>query len=1200
MLEFGVLGPLQVLEDGQAVALPRRRQRALLAVLLLHTGVALSSDRLIEELWGERPPRTARDALQNYVSQLRKVLGAGVLRTHDAGYALELEPDQLDLCRFERWCAEAKASPDAAGQAEKLRAALGLWRGEPLADLVYEPFAALEIARLQELRLATTLDLFDAELELRSGDRLPEIDALIERHPYDERLRGQQMLALYRAGRQSDALDAYQTTRRLLDEELGLEPGPALRELEQAILSQDPALSIQTRLPSPIPASRRTVTVLFANLVDSTSQIEHLDPEATDALLSCYFQAARTAVEHHGGTLDKVSGDTVMAVFGVPKAHEDDALRAVRAAVDIRDALDVLEGRLEARIGIDTGEVFTGGSNVLVTGGTVNLAKRLEQDALAGEILIGAATLRLIRDAVKAEPIAPLHRGEEEPRFAFRVLDVSAGAPGIARRFDLPLIGREQDFAQLKQAWELVQRERYCQVITVLGEAGIGKTRLILELISELGEQATVLTGTCVSYGEGATYLPLDQMLQQAGESFTTLTVGASSTGEISFLVRRRFEDLATHRPHLLIFEDVHWAEATLLDLIDDLGEKVKAPILCLCSARPDLQEAHPTGGRTVVELAALSEAQTQQLVDSLVADLDPELRTRIVETSEGNPLFTEQLVSHAYAEGPKSLDRVPPSIEALLASRLDLLNREDRVGLQHAAVIGPEFTTRAIEALGSVETLPNLERRGLVHLRGDRFHIHHVLIRDVAYMGIPKAERAALHERYADWLEGVTDESVDTLDEIVGYHLEQAAHYKRQLGQVDPELTERAGAWLSTAGRRALSREDQRAAASLLARAVELTRMTRFDVHLELDLAVAVPDPQESAEIAEAAAERAQKTGDKTAEAIARVVAIERHLLANVSAVDELEVSALAALSLVDEVNDHRGLVHVWSALGMVASVRGHFDKWAEASEHTLIHSRVTGHLRGAYGLSAALVAGPRPADEALRTLQSHTDIADAPEVQLYSAWLLAMLGSFDEAWAIAYEASKRARDTGSLGVEHQLAGIATLAGDHEAAATYRRAFCTYIESLGGLAHLSSHAPELGRSLCKLGHFDAAKPLAQLGRELGDEHDALTQILWRQVEALVLAHAGDHVQASSVGREAVAIAARTDALNTHADALCDLSEVLMLAGHVEEATEELGRALRLYEQKRNLVMAEQVRTRLNELTLSRDRELPGIQPGLR
>jgi DNA-binding SARP family transcriptional activator len=324
-MDFRILGPLEAVEGGRAVELPRQKHRALLATLLLRAGEPVSADRLIEDLWGESPPRTARDALQNYVSLLRKALGADVVVTRGAGYLLNVAPEQVDAHRFERLADEARASGTVEERAEKLRGALALWRGPPLADVAYEPFAAVEIARLEELRLAATQELIDAELGLgRHVDLVPELETLIQEHPFDERLRGQLMLALYRSGRQAEALDAYREARRVLDEELGLEPGPPLRELEQAILRHDAAL--HAAAPVRAQPSRRTVTVLFAGHPDGDR-----DPETVAVELT----ALRIAVERHGGMTERFAGDAAMAVFGAQKIQEDDALRAALGRADV-------------------------------------------------------------------------------------------------------------------------------------------------------------------------------------------------------------------------------------------------------------------------------------------------------------------------------------------------------------------------------------------------------------------------------------------------------------------------------------------------------------------------------------------------------------------------------------------------------------------------------------------------------------------------------------------------------------------------------------------------------------------------------------------------------------------------------------------------------------------------------------------------
>ena len=727
MLELRILGPLEVLADGEPVALPRKKQRALLALLLLRAGEVVSTDELIEELWGGQPPATAKDALQNYVSQLRKALGPDVIVTRDPGYVLEATAEQTDLGRFERLVADARGE-DAKARAAKLREAIDLWRGPPLADLAYESFTGLETARLEELRASAQADLVDSELELGwHAELIAELETTIAERPFDERPRAQLMLALYRAGRQADALEAYHQARRTLDEELGLEPGAQLRELEQAILRQDTALDAPLAAPVVLEERRKTVTILFADLVESTELAEALDPEALRRVLDGYFAAARRAIEGHGGTIEKFIGDAVMAVFGVPVAHEDDALRAVRAAVDTRAAVAALGEaverehglRLELRTGINTGDVYVGdpGHGGLVTGNAVNVAKRIEQAAPSGSIMLGAATLELVRDAVRVKAVKP---SKEKPLPAFRLLELVAGAPSVARYLEAELVGREDELRRLLAGFEEAKGEPPSQVVAVVGEPGIGKTRLANELVALVERDAAVLTGRCVSYGEGATYLPLREMIDgldlgtvlgeaedaelvaQRVSELVGLAEGTAPAGEGAWAVRRLFEALARQRPLLLVFEDVHWAEPTLLDLIEQLGERASGPILAVCIARPELLDERPAWAGRALVLEPLAEKESVALLASLPGgdELTAEARGRIVEVAAGNPLFAEQLFAYVAERGTGVLDDVPPSVEALLESRLDLLDSDERALLQRAAVVGREFAHRALVEL--------------------------------------------------------------------------------------------------------------------------------------------------------------------------------------------------------------------------------------------------------------------------------------------------------------------------------------------------------------------------------------------------------------------------------------------------------------------------------------------------------------------
>ncbi len=630
-IEFRVLGPLEVLVEGCALELKRRKQRSLLALLLLHSGEIVSTDQLIEELWAGKPPKAAVGSLQNLVSALRKQLGAETVETQAPGYRLAVDADHVDLNRFERLVATAGETEDARRRADLLREALALWRGPALADLAFEQFAQIPIARLEEQRTAAREDLVAAELELgRHAQLVGELEALVAKHPLRERLRGQLMLALYRSGRQAEALEAYRHAREALVDELGIDPSPELQQLEQAILRHDQELNLPTRVaaPSPEPDRRKTVTVLFTDVVDSTALGAALDPEVMRAVMSRYFDSVRTIVEGHGGTVEKFIGDAAMATFGIPQQHEDDALRAVRAAVELRQAITGLNADLQRdhgvaiqiRSAINTGEVVAGHSasgEPFATGNAINVAMKLHESALPAEIVLGQQTQSLVHGTVTTEPVDEVEMGGTVGCVAaHRVVSLSETME-LRRSRRAPLVGREDELARLRQAFEQARVENRSQVLTILGDAGVGKSRLALELASSLGDEARFVVGRCLSYGEGATYLPLAEIVRQiapkrprsvitsllAGDEdaeliATRLTeligeaAGEGPTGEVFWAARRLFEALAGQRPLVVVLEDVHWAEASLLDLVEYLESWISdAPVLVLCMARPSLLE---------------------------------------------------------------------------------------------------------------------------------------------------------------------------------------------------------------------------------------------------------------------------------------------------------------------------------------------------------------------------------------------------------------------------------------------------------------------------------------------------------------------------------------------------------------------------------------------------------------------------------
>jgi class 3 adenylate cyclase/tetratricopeptide (TPR) repeat protein len=941
---------------------------------------------------------------------------------------------------------------------------------------------------------------------------------------------------------------------------------------------------------------RKVVTVLFCDVVGSTSLGESSDPEALQGLLARYFERMKAIVDGHGGSVEKFIGDAVMAVFGVPAAHEDDALRATHAALEMLAALPELG--IKGRIGVNTGEVVTDTGERLATGDAVNVAARLQQAAAPDEILIGQATLDLTQGLAEVETVGPLDlKGKSEPVPAFRLLSIR----GVqARRHEPRFVGRERELASIAAAWERARTEQRCELFSIVGDAGVGKSRLVAEAMASI--DAPVLRGRCLPYGEGITYWPVVEVLKQLDALPTDVAAAAAirsllgesdqatSAEEIAWAVRKLFEQEA---PLVVVLDDIQWGEETFLDLVEGVSLfSSGAPILFVCLARPELLDRRPHWPVTF-RLEPLGDGAVDELIGEQVP---PEFRVRIARAAGGNPLFLTEMLAMAASSG--DID-VPPTLRALLAARLDQLDEAERSVLERGAVEGEVFHRGAVQALAPEETqitprLAALVRRELIRPDqaqfpgDDGFRFRHLLIRDAAYDSLPKSIRAELHDRFAAWLEEHGADLVE-LDEIVGYHLEQAARYKLELGQPDPVLAERAGRRLAGAGRRALWRSDEPAAAVLLERALVLTRPHRLDIYLELDLADAFwrTDVQRSVLVADAAVGRAREAGDGVAELVARVVAARHGTRVGDKSIDELELVAREALPVFEQADDHDGLLHIWRGLTRAAAMRGHYGEAQAATERALAYSRRTGWppLSGpSTGLPGALTLGPEPADSALRTLDAWLPDAPHPRTLLFRALLLAMLARFDIAVPLADEAGARLKERSGDHGGFALAGVASLAGDHETAAHHLRAYCDFLREHNHRSHLSTYAPQLGWELCALNRHEEAENLAQLGRELGYEHDIHTQLMWRRVQALVHARRGEHTEADRLAREAISIVDRTDMLNLQGDARCDLAAVLASAGRTEEAAAVLEQALERYEEKQNLAMSAQVRARLADL----------------
>jgi class 3 adenylate cyclase len=653
---------------------------------------------------------------------------------------------------------------------------------------------------------------------------------------------------------------------------------------------------------------------VFCDLVGSTKLGEQLDPETLRQVLARYFEAMSDALMRHEGVVEKFIGDAVMAVFGIPAVREDDALRAVRAADEMRNALAAVNEqlelrwgvRLQARTGVNTGEVIAGDASRgegFVSGDAVNVAARLEQAAPPGEILIGEQTLELVRQAVLVQPVEPLElKGKSQPVPAFRLLDVADPAAGVERGLSAPLIGRERELGALRDAFDRTVSGRRCELVSVVGPAGAGKSRLTGDFIESLRGSASTVTGRCLSYGEGLTFWPLREIvahlagtedgdsaaevqrrvaqLLPAGDDRASVAervaaaLGvAESTAypaETFWAVRKLLEAAAAEGPLVVVLEDIHWAEPTFLDLLEYLAATLHGvPVLIVVVTRTDLFDARPefaaeVPGAARIDVNPLDDAQTRALIEHLIGDagLAADLSKRVYESSEGNPLFVEELVrmliDERHLEGDPSALAMPATVQAVLAARLDRLDPAERTIVEAAAVIGRSFGDRAALALTrhpDDELEPRvgaLVRKQIVEPDGGRiarvrtFSFTHILLRDVAYQGILKAHRADLHARYADWLEGAAGERAGEHDEILGYHLERAHTYLAELGAVDErarELARRASARLGASGARALARGDIRPAVGLLERAVSLLpedSPTRHDLTVKLGIALA------------------------------------------------------------------------------------------------------------------------------------------------------------------------------------------------------------------------------------------------------------------------------------------------------------------------------------------------------------------------
>jgi class 3 adenylate cyclase/tetratricopeptide (TPR) repeat protein len=1017
---------------------------------------------------------------------------------------------------------------------------------------------------------------------------------------------------------------------------------------------------------------RKTVTVVFTDVVGSTSLADRLDQEVLRPIMTTYFERMRAVLERHGGTVEKYIGDAVMAVFGIPELREDDAIRAARAADEMRTELKRLNEevdhrygvRIDARTGVNTGEVLAaeGHAETPLASDASNVAARLEQAAGPGEILLGDSTYRLVRDAVTVERVDPLQlKGKAAPTTAWRLLSVSPMEPGIARRLDSPIVGRDAELDLLRGSFDTAASDRICVLATVLGAPGVGKSRLAGEFIDRVEPRATVLRGRCLAYGDGITYWPVAEVVREAAAiaegdapekataklaallggkeeagtilerlaSLLSLTDTAAPSQETFWAVRRFLEALADSSPVVVVFDDIHWGEATFLDLVEYLaGWSTGAPLLLVCLSRPELADIRPGWAAgapqaATIRLEPLTDDDSERLIDNLLgrAPLHPEVLARIRNVAEGNPLFVEEILRMLVDEGVLRQDgegwvardnlsaiAIPPTIGALLAARLERLAPEERALIQRASVVGKTFWWSAVVELSPEAErsdvggrLQALVRRELV--RPDRsrfsgedaFRFGHVLIRDAAYAGTTKELRADLHERFAGWLERRTADRPAEFDEIVGYHLEQAHRYRAELGPEDEharELARRAGDRLAAAGQRALARSDIPAAIALLSRAtdrMEPDRPQRIELLVDLGVALAEAGAEErSRAVLGEAAVGADELGDERLAAYVTVARLDVSSgAAGSSEMDREE--ARRAIEVFRRHGDDRGLARAW---GLVAWVEWRERRAAEvqrASERALHHARRAGSPRdvaaSVYLLGPALAHVPGSVKDAAaraeelieeergnRTVEAHLSHA--------LAHLRAWAGHFDEGRRHAARYRSILLDNGQEGLwinsAEAAADVELWAGDPGAAVRILNEGQRRFEELG--VDDPVLFPFLARALLAAGRPEEAEGWAEKATET--PHG-----LWRPLGLAMLgrvrAHQGRAEEAEALARQAVADFEHTDFLIFLGQTLVALADVLRLLRRQVEAYRVADQAIHLFEAKGATALAEHARSSL-------------------
>jgi len=1023
------------------------------------------------------------------------------------------------------------------------------------------------------------------------------------------------------------------------------------------------------------------VTVMFVDVAGSTALGERLDPEAVQRLMARYFSTTRSIIERHGGTVEKFIGDAVMAVFGIPRLHEDDALRAVRAAADLLPAVASLDREIgathgvtiEVRVGIDSGQVIAtdpSSGDPFATGEAVNSAARLEQEAAPSEVLLGDTTYRLVRDAVTVEAIPPLNaKGKSVPIAAHRLVAVRPGAPAHAPSFEAPLVGRERELRRLRHAFDDAVSEQRCELFTLLGGAGVGKSRLVAEFVRSVKDRARILRGHCLPYGDGITYWPLAEAVRSAAgiaetdsakeargklkrllgnEGDTIAEPLAAAIGlfeviagreEIFWAIGRFLEHLAAETPLVVVFEDIHWAEATFLDAIEHVVDRSRGyPILLICPARLELIESRSNwdAGKlntTTVLLSPLPVDDAERLIRELPGGegLPLVLRRRIIDGAEGNPLFLEEMVRMLVDDGVLQLAggrwtlrrevesvAIPPTIHALLGARLDQLLAPERTIATRASVVGRVFEEEAVTQLAPDElrrdvaaNLTVLVRKELIQpdrstpTAGRAFKFRHILVRDAAYESLPKVMRAELHERFADWLERVSGGRISEYEEILGYHLEQAHAYRLALGIVDDHTAlvgSRAGQYLVNAGRNAADRRDIPAARSLLSRAISLLPAEHADfwpAYVVLGSVLEQSARPGDAERAVSVLDEAITATRSSNPVLSAEAQLHRLLLEDEHSrsLDEWRRALRPILLTLHRGQNWRASSEAWNFIANV------YQTEVDVARSTAAHERAARYaergrdtkmqldsLLSKIELAARSRVPVRQVIEMVQeALRSHPATLDQRGWALSQlGYLAALEGRIDEARELIAEGLRIARELGTDTMNEMLrAGVVEYFGGNAAAAErhYRAAYDEARALEPGFALLV--AARLAQVTFLLGRDEETERLLQEA-----DHIAGTGANWGAVQvagtrARLLARQGRVKDAVRFARDGLAAAERSGFQAypvLYGGCLEDLAAVLADAGMTDEAREVWNAAQHVYQEKGALILVSRAERALASL----------------